>query len=288
MHDYEGMQAMAQSGPVTLPYFDASPAEVRRLCRTGQVTDVTAGMATGYIQANIVMLPAALADAFHEFCLKNPKSCPLVGMSRPGESGIPALGADLDLRTDLPRYRIWRNGVLTAEVSDLGDYWQDDLVTFALGCSFSFENVLTACGIPMRHLQTGKGVSMYRTNIACTPVGPFSGPVVVSMRPFRSQDIIKAVEISSAIPLAHGAPVHIGFPAEIGIADVNVPDYGDVTPVAENELPVFWACGVTPQAVLAASMPEFAITHAPGAMLVTDMPIAHYQELVERHRGGVI
>ncbi|WP_041249617.1 putative hydro-lyase [Gluconacetobacter diazotrophicus] len=279
---------MVDSDSARLPYFNASPAEVRRLCRAGESGPVTAGMAAGYIQANIVMLPASLADAFHEFCLRNPKPCPLVGMSRPGDYRLPSLGADLDLRTDLPLYRVWRDGNMVAETGDIRDQWRDDLVTFALGCSFSFENALTACDVPMRHLQLGRGVPVYRTNIACTPVGPFAGPVVVSMRPFRSHHAIRAVQISSLIPLAHGAPIQIGFPEEIGIADIDSPDYGDPTEVADDELPVFWACGVTPQAVLAASKPEFAITHAPGAMLVTDMPIEGYEDLVASHRGRII
>ncbi|WP_230975695.1 putative hydro-lyase [Acetobacter garciniae] len=263
------------------PYFHALPRDVRRLCRANRAHTITSGMAAGYIQANLVILPADQARQFEEFCEKNPKSCPLVGMSAPGDWSAPALGQDLDIRTDLPLYRVWRDGVLVAEVTDIASFWRDDLVAFALGCSFSFENALLACGVSMRHFETGQGVSMYRTNIACTPVGPFSGPVVVSMRPFRSKDIIKATEISAMIPLAHGGPVQIGFPEEIGITDIATPDYGVATEIKSDELPVFWACGVTPQAVLDASRPAFAITHAPGAMLVTDIAIPDYDRLVK-------
>ncbi|AQU88413.1 hypothetical protein B0W47_14185 [Komagataeibacter nataicola] len=261
---------MSSSTVKEIDYFHADPETVRKACRAGHIVNHTAGMATGYIQANLVMLPASLAADFHEFCQKNPRPCPLVGMSAPGQYTVPELGQDLDLRTDVPRYHVWKDGKMVDEVTDIRHYWQDDLVTFALGCSFSFENVMTACKVPLRHIQTGRTVPVYRTNIECTPVGPFAGPVVVSMRPFTSANIIRSVQISNEIPLAHGAPIHVGFPHEIGIADVMKPDYGEATDIMANELPVFWACGVTPQAVLAASKAEFAITHAPGAMLVTD------------------
>jgi uncharacterized protein YcsI (UPF0317 family) len=185
---------------------------------------------------------------------------------------VPALGEDLDLTTDVPRYRVWRNGELVDEPTDIKNHWRDDLVGFVLGCSFSFEEALLEHGIPLRHVARGTNVAMYRTNVACTPAGPFAGPLVVSMRPLKPADAIRAVQITSRFPAVHGAPVHIGLPHLIGIADIAKPDYGDaVVAVEPDELPVFWACGVTPQAVIAAARPDFAITHAPGCMLVTDL-----------------
>jgi uncharacterized protein YcsI (UPF0317 family) len=181
------------------------------------------------------------------------------------------LGEELDIRTDLPRYRVWRRGELSEEPLEVSHVWRDDLVSFALGCSFSFEQALTEDGIELRHMTCGSNVPMYRTNIQCQPAGPFTGHLVVSMRPLNPGDAIRAIQITSRFPSVHGAPVHIGLPAAIGIADLAKPDYGDAVPVKSNELPVFWACGVTPQAVIAQVRPEFCITHAPGAMLITDL-----------------
>ena len=192
-------------------------------------------------------------------------------MSDPGNPFIPALGADLDIRTDVPRYRVWRDGEMVEEPTDLLAHWRDDLVTFVLGCSFSFEEALMADGLPIRHIERGCRVPMYRTNIACTPSGPFAGPMVVSMRPFKPAQAIRAVQITTRFPAVHGAPVHLGHPEQIGIVDITKPDYGDPVPVAADEIPVFWACGVTPQAVISAARLPFAITHAPGLMLITDL-----------------
>ncbi|MEZ2218404.1 putative hydro-lyase [Rhizobium sp. RCC_161_2] len=247
-----------------------SPQAVRLQCRSGALAKDTSGAAPGFVQANLVILPSDLASDFLRFCVRNPKSCPLVGVSEKGSPLIPDLGADLDIRTDLPRYRVWEDGELAAEPTDITRYWNDDLVAFAIGCSFSFEEALIADGIPLRHINEGRNVAMYRTNIACAPVGSFSGPMVVSMRPMKPADAIRAVQITSRLPAVHGAPVHIGLPALIGIDDIMHPDYGDAVAIAADELPVFWACGVTPQAVIRAAKPKFAITHAPGAMLVTD------------------
>lgn len=243
---------------------------IRHKCRNGILTSETSGIAPGFVQANLVVLPGALADDFLRFCLLNPKPCPLVGISAKGSPRIADLGEDLDLRTDLPRYRVWEDGELVAEPTDITEYWNDDLVAFAIGCSFSFEEALITEGISLRHISEGKNVAMYRTNIACAPAGPFAGPVVVSMRPLKAADTIRAIQITSRLPAVHGAPIHIGFPDQIGIEDIMRPDYGDAVEVRDNELPVFWACGVTPQAVITAAKPRFAITHAPGAMLVTD------------------
>jgi uncharacterized protein YcsI (UPF0317 family) len=246
-------------------------ADVRRLARAGELSGPTAGLAPGSVQANLVVLPSALAHDFLRFAHANPKPCPVLAVSEPGDPRLPSLGADLDVRTDLPRYRVWRRGELAGEPASVGDVWRDDLVTFAIGCSFSFEEALAGEGIEIRHLSCGTNVPMYRTSIPCVPAGPFRGPLVVSMRPLRPADAIRAIQITSRFPAVHGAPVHIGLPERIGIADLARPDYGDAVPVGDGELPVFWACGVTPQAVIASVRPEFCITHAPGCMLVTDL-----------------
>lgn len=248
---------------------------VRLACRAGAQLATTAGLAPGFVQGNLAILPRDLAAEFLRFCHLNPKPCPVIGMSEPGDPRIPALGQDLDVRTDLAAYRVWRDGELAAEPSDLSQWWRDDLVAFIIGCSFSFEEALMEEGIPLRHVEQGTRVPMYRTTIACAPAGRFAGPTVVSMRPLRPAQAIRAVQITSRYPSVHGAPLHIGLPREIGIEDLARPDYGDPVVVAADELPVFWACGVTPQAVIAASRPSLAITHAPGAMLVSDLKNRH-------------
>jgi uncharacterized protein YcsI (UPF0317 family) len=239
--------------------------------RNGGFSGPTAGRAPGNVQANLVILPSALAHDFLRFTQANPKPCPLLAVSEPGEPRLPSLGEDLDIRSDLPRYRVWRRGELDGEPTDLCDVWRDDLVSFALGCSFSFEQALLDDGIELRHVTRGSNVPMYRTSIRCQPAGPFEGPLVVSMRPLRPDDAIRAIQITSRFPSVHGAPIHIGLPEAIGIVDLAKPDYGDAVPVESGELPVFWACGVTPQAVIAQIRPEFCITHAPGCMLITDL-----------------
>ena len=196
---------------------------------------------------------------------------PGAAVSEVGSPAFPGLGADLDIRTDLPRYRVWRNGELVSEPTDVRDVWRDDLVSFAIGCSFSFEEALLEDGIEVRHIALGCNVPMYRTNIPCVSAGVFAGPLVVSMRPLKPADAIRAVQITTRFPSVHGAPVHLGFPASIGIFDIGKPDYGDAVPIAADEMPVFWACGVTPQAAIAQVKPAFCITHAPGSMLITDL-----------------
>jgi len=245
-------------------------SEARRAFRNGAAA-TTAGVANGFVQGNLAILPEKLAGDFHRFCQLNPKPCPIIGMSDVGNPRIPALGLDLDIRTDVPRYRVWRDGEVTDEPTDIMKYWRDDLVTFVLGCSYSFEEALLDEGLPIRHVEQNLRVPMYRTNIACSSSGPFAGPMVVSMRPFKPADAIRAVQITSRYPAVHGAPVHLGHPHSIGIKDIAKPDYGDAVPVADDEIPVFWACGVTPQAVIASAKLPFAITHAPGLMLVTDL-----------------
>jgi uncharacterized protein YcsI (UPF0317 family) len=242
----------------------------RHKIRRGEHSGPTSGLAPGFVQANLAILPQRLAEDFLRFCQLNPKPCPLIGVSAPGDWRIPALAEDLDIRTDVPRYRIWRDGALADEPHDLARWWRDDLVTFAIGCSFSFEQALIDDGMELRHITCGCTVPMYRTSVATVPAGPFRGPLVVSMRPLKPADAIRAVQITTRFPSVHGAPVHIGKPELIGIADLAAPDYGDAVPVGDDEIPVFWACGVTPQSVIAAARPEFCITHYPGAMLVTD------------------
>lgn len=248
---------------------------VRLQARSGRLKQPTAGLARGFVQANLAILPKAVADDFLRFCQRNPKPCPLLAVSDPGDVHLPGLGADLDVRTDVPLYRVWKNGILVDEQSDVRAHWRDDLVSFAIGCSFSFEEALMAEGIEVRHVAQGVNVPMYRTTVATQQAGPFCGPMVVSMRPFKAVDAIRAIQITSRYPAVHGAPVHIGDPALIGIADLGRPDYGDPVRVGDKEIPVFWACGVTPQSVVAASRPEFCITHAPGYMLVTDLENLH-------------
>ena len=247
-----------------------SGLSARLAVRVGHHRGPTAGLAPGYVQGNLAILPQALAADFLRFCQINPKPCPLIGTSAPGDWRVPELGEDLDIRTDLPRYRVWRNGELVAEPEDVTEFWRDDLVSFVIGCSFSFEEALMADGIALRHIALGCNVPMYRTSIATAEAGPFRGPMVVSMRPLKPADAIRAVQITTRFPSVHGAPVHIGKPEAIGVADVMKPDYGEAVEVRDDELPVFWACGVTPQSVIATVKPEFCITHYPGSMLVTD------------------
>lgn len=245
--------------------------DVRLAARAGTLTGPTAGLAPGFVQGNVVILPADVATDFASFCRLNPRPCPMIGVTEPGVRCLPELGADIDLTTDLPRYRVWRDGELDEEIADVSELWRGDLVGFVLGCSFTFEGALTAAGIPLKHLAARTNVAMYRTNIACEPAGPFAGPLVVSMRPLTAADATRAIEITTRFPNAHGAPIHLGKPEEIGIVDLSSPDYGDPVDIAAGELPVFWACGVTPQAAIANARIPFAITHSPGCMLVTDI-----------------
>jgi uncharacterized protein YcsI (UPF0317 family) len=245
--------------------------DVRRECRSGRFDGQTSGVAPGYVQGNLAILPKDWAIDFLRFCQANPKPCPLLGVSETGSPEVPALGADLDIRTDLPRYRVWEDGELVGSPTDLMSVWRDDLVSFVIGCSFSFEDALQENDIPLRHIACGCNVPMYRTSIPTRAAGRFHGPMVVSMRPLMPADAIRAIQVTTRLPSVHGAPVHLGFPGAIGIKDLARPDYGDAIPVEAGELPVFWACGVTPQAAIAAARPPFAITHAPGCMLVTDL-----------------
>jgi uncharacterized protein YcsI (UPF0317 family) len=243
----------------------------RQRIRSGTFTGPTSGLARGNVQANLVVLPKALANDFLRFAQANPKPCPVLAVSEPGDPTFPTLARDLDIRTDLPRYRVWRNGELAEEPTEVKHVWREDLVSFAIGCSFSFEEALIEDGIEVRHIACDRNVPMYRTSIPCVSAGVFRGPLVVSMRPLKPADAIRAVQITSRFPSVHGAPVHLGKPEMIGITNIDKPDYGDAVPIGPDELPVFWACGVTPQAAIAAVKPEFCITHAPGSMLITDL-----------------
>ena len=250
---------------------DAAVQKARHEIREGTFTGHTSGVARDHVQGNVVILPQSLAADFLRYCQRNPKPCPLLAVSEPGDPMLPKLGADIDIRTDVPRYRVWNKGELVDEPTDIRKLWREDLVTFVIGCSFSFEQALLDAGLSMRHIDQNRNVAMYRTNIQTESAGPFHGPMVVSMRPLRAAAAIRAIQVTSRFPDVHGAPVHIGDPTLIGIKDLALPDYGDAVDVMRDELPVFWACGVTPQAAIAQAKPDFCITHAPGAMLITDL-----------------
>lgn len=252
-------------------------SDLRALCRRGEHCRPTAGYALGFVQANLVVLPRELAFDFLLFCQRNPKPCPVLEVTDAGNPEPTGVAIDADLRTDLPRYRIYRNGSLSEEVIDIQVHWRDDSVAFLLGCSFTFEAALLRAGLSVRHLQETaadgkpKNVPMFRTKIACRPAGRFSGPLVVSMRPFLPADADRAAAITARLPQVHGAPVNLGDPAALGIHDLNQPDWGDAVTIRPGEIPVFWACGVTPQAVAIASKLPLVITHSPGHMFVTDL-----------------
>lgn len=254
----------------------SSPAEARRRYREGLAVS-TSGWATGFTQTNMVVLPRDWAFDMLLFGQRNPQPVPLLDVTDPGATST-VLAPDADLRTDLPRYRVWRDGVLVEEPTDVVDLWNDDLVTFLIGCSFSFEGALIDAGVPVRNIDQGRNVSMYRTNVQCRPAGRLSGPLVVSMRPIPASQVATAVQVTGRMPLVHGAPVHVGSPSSLGIMDLATPDFGDPVEAQDGDVPVFWACGVTPQAALIASKPPFAITHAPGNMFVTDVPDAVYRQ----------
>jgi uncharacterized protein YcsI (UPF0317 family) len=254
-----------------LRFVGTEAQQARQAIRRGEWTRPTAGLAPGRTQANLVVLPEADAFDFMRFCLRNPKPCPLLEVTDPGSPEPAETAPGADLRTDVPRYRVYRDGELAAEPADVRDEWRDDLVAFLIGCSFTFERALLAQGLPVRHLEQGCNVPMYRTARECTPAGRFAGPLVVSMRPMTPEQAIRATQVTSRYPSVHGAPVHVGDPAALGISDLGAPDYGDPVEIRDGEVPVFWACGVTPQAVAVASRPALMITHAPGHMFLTDV-----------------
>jgi len=252
-----------------------TPADSRALFRGGLVTP-TAGWADGFTQANLIAVPADYAGELLEFARLNPQACPVIEVIESGGTAS-ALAAGSDIRTDLPSYRVWRDGVLDAEVSDVRDVWRDDLVSLLIGCSFTFEAALVEAGVPLRHVEMGRNVPMYVTNVQCVPAGRISGRMVVSMRPMPPELVDVARRVTARVPQVHGAPVHVGEPGEIGIADLSQPDFGDPVEVRPGEVPVFWACGVTPQSAIIASKPPFAISHSPGCMFITDVPESAYR-----------
>ncbi len=258
------------------------PAEfVRDAIRSGDYASHTAGLGPGMLQANLAIMPQSHALDFMRFCQRNPKPCPLSGVSDTGNPMMFTLGADIDIRTDVPSYNIYRQGKLDGSATEICDLWQDDFVAFALGCSFTFENALQQAGIPLWHINANKTVPMYRSGIDTVPAGPFSGKMVVSMRMIPKDRVAQTIEISTKYPLAHGAPIHVGDPAEIGIEDLDYPDWGDTAPALMDHVPVFWACGVTPPVAIENAGLPICITHKPGNMLITDVSefaeFPHYQ-----------
>ena len=254
-----------------MDYVNAKPWEVRKLIREGKITVPTSGMCAGYAQANLAILPKELAYDFLLFTQRNPKPCPILEVSDVGSRELKYIAKNCDIATDFPKYRVYEKGELKGEYTSVEDFWRDDLVSFLIGCSFSFESELIEAGIEMRHNTMGCNVPMYITNIETVPAGIFHGPMTVSMRPIPYDQIVRAVTVSGTMPQVHGTPIHIGNPAAIGIKDINKPDFGDPVEIKDGEVPVFWACGVTPQSVLMNVKPEFVITHSPGHMLITDV-----------------
>jgi len=248
-----------------------SPQKIRGLIRQGKWDKPTAGLARGYAQANLVILPQKYVFDFLLFCQRNPKPCPLLEVLEPGKFRTEYLSSDADIRTDIPRYNLYRKGELETNIKDIRNLWRPDLVTFLLGCSFSFEEALLRAKIPIRYIEENKNVSMYITHIPCKPAGVFHGPLVVTMRPIPPEKVTRAVQVTSRYAFVHGAPVHIGKPSAIGIKDLKKPDFGDPVTIKKGEVPVFWACGVTPQAVVMKAKPDLCITHTPGHMFITDL-----------------
>jgi uncharacterized protein YcsI (UPF0317 family) len=247
-----------------------SAQELRRMIRAGEWKDTTTGLVPGFVQANLVMLPKDQAFDFLLFCVRNPKPCPILDVLEPGQVE-PSIARGADLRTDLPKYRIYEQGVLQREVEEVKAFFDESMVSFLLGCSFSFESAMLASGLPIRNIEEGKNVSMYITNRSCVPAGPFSSPLVVSMRPLTPQQAVRATQVTTRFHLTHGAPVHFGAPEEIGIKDLNRPEFGDPVTIRQGEIPVFWACGVTSALAATSARLPLVITHAPGHMFVSDL-----------------
>lgn len=267
-------------------YTTMSPQEVRQRIREGIVTVPTAGMSAGYAQANLVILPKEYAEDFKEFARKNPKPCPILEIVE-GSPITHDMGEGANIVTDIPKYFIYKNGVKTDEVTDASSYWEDGFVGFLIGCSFSFEEALLKSGIDVRHISQGCNVPMYKTNIPCEKAGVFEGPVVASMRPMTPEHAQKAKEITDRFPNVHGGPIQIGSPEAIGIKDINKPDYGDAVEIREGEIPVFWACGVTPQAAVEHAKPPIVITHAPGHMFITDILNENMNDYLEEKKQSL-
>lgn len=265
------------------PYIDKKPCEVRELIRQGVIDFPTAGMCRGYAQANLVILPPEYADDFEEYTKRNPFPCPVLEIIR-GTPETHDMGKGGNIVTDIPRYRVYENGVFTKELTDASHYWKDGYVGFLIGCSFSFEEALLAAGIPVRHIEKGCNVPMYKTSIHTVKAGPFHGPMVCSMRPMTPSQARHAYEITVRMPNVHGAPVQIGNPEAIGIEDIMKPDYGDPVDIYPGEVPVFWPCGVTPQAAVENARLPMVITHAPGHMFITDILNADLNSYLEQKK----
>lgn len=254
-----------------MDYSNMKPLEVRKLISEGKITGQTSGMCLGYAQANLVIVPKDIAYDFLLFTQRNPKSCPLLEVGDVGDKFLKYLGKDINIAKDIPKYRIYKKGELIGEYTDIEKFWREDFVSFLIGCSFSFESELLEADIPVRHIEEGCNVPMFKTNINCNEAGIFKGKMVVSMRPIPKDKVVKSVLVSGSMPKVHGAPIHIGSPEDIGIKNINKPDFGDKVTIKEGEVPVFWPCGVTPQSVIMNVKPEIVITHSPGHMLITDI-----------------
>ncbi|MGN0467590.1 MAG: putative hydro-lyase [Acutalibacteraceae bacterium] len=254
-----------------MDYSKMQPSEVRSLIRQGKIDFQTSGMCDGYAQANLLVLPKENAYDFLLFTQRNPKSCPILEVGDVGSRLVKTMADNADIATDIPKYRVWEYGELKGEYTDISKFWRDDFVYFLIGCSFSFEGELLSADVPVRHIEEGKNVPMYLTNIDCESAGIFHGKLVVSMRPMPADKVIRAVSVTASMPRVHGAPIHIGNPAEIGIKDINKPDFGDSVTIKDGEIPVFWCCGVTPQSAVMSAKPPIAISHAPGHMFITDV-----------------
>jgi len=269
------------------PYINMKPSEVRALIREGKIDFPTSGMCAGYAQANLVILPPDYAADFEEYAKRNPFPCPILEIIRGREPLTHAMGEGANICTDIPRYRVYENGVFTKELTDASEYWKEGYVGFLIGCSFSFEESLLREGIEVRHITQGRNVPMYKVELFPTvPAGPFRGPMVCSMRPMTPEKAKRAYEITVKMPNVHGAPVHMGPAAAIGIADVMKPDYGEAVDIYEGEIPVFWPCGVTPQAAVENARPPIVITHAPGHMFITDILNAELNDYLEAKKHG--
>ncbi|MDR1019857.1 MAG: putative hydro-lyase [Synergistaceae bacterium] len=250
--------------------------EARAIIRNCEWTAPTSGLSLSYVQANMIILPKDWAYDFLLYATRNPKPCPILDVTEAGDPEPKLIAPGADVRVDLPKYRIWKDGKLVGEPSDIKSEWRDDLVAFMIGCSFSFESALLEAGIGIRHIEEDVNVPMYLTNVPCRPAGRFSGNTVMSMRPVPHSQVVKAVTCTARFPSVHGAPMHIGDPSAIGIKDISRPDFGDAVTIKDGETPVFWACGVTPQAAVMQSKPPFAITHAPGHMFIADRRDSDY------------
>lgn len=248
-----------------------SPSDIRAKIRRGEITGETSRYAPGFVQLNLAIIPAEFGDEFFRFCQMNSRPCPVLEMLPAGEFSPKTLGDDIDVRHDFPRYIVWKDGEPVDEVTDISDIWRDDLACFLIGCSFSFEGELLRCDVPVRHIDLGRTVPMYNTNIPLHTTEHFGGNYVVSMRPMTPAQAIRAVQVTTPMSKVHGAPIHLANPEAIGITAIENPDYGDKPEIYDGEIPVFWPCGVTPQQAIRYAHLPFAITHKPGHMLISDL-----------------